>query len=176
MKLTGYSIVCIAALITICSCAKERKPEHLSVAYDPEIEDVLYPADSACRDIAAFDSLCMAHFHGDAPPAKAFTIRAIDLVSALGLPYDSNSCTFKHVRVYMGYNPEHQFKLFVVPVKGAELSPPNINAGQDYLLNSEGHGVPVQPGPTGIRTQYVLDLNTPCPSTCDMSSPLMQKQ
>lgn len=178
-------LLCIALCATIMlapACRQQHQAQEKTLSsqqgtvHNPGIARILYAADSARNDIALFDSLCTAHFQNNVP-AKAFTIRAIDLFDALGMPYDSSVCTYTHIRVYMGYQKAgHNFKLFIVPVKDASLNPPIISAGIDYLLDSQGHAVPPQPWPKGGNSrQFVLDLNTPCPSTCDMGSPLMKE-
>lgn len=176
MKTSLLFSVCCAALLCHTSCRPEKPEQQPIPPQESGMGRILYPADSAIVDIASFDSLCAVHFPPNAQPAKAFTISAIDLLSALGMPFDSTACKFDYVRVYMGYNPQHQFKLFVVPVEGTHIGTPKDNAGRDCLLNANGHAVLPRPGSNDSTDLYVLDLNTPCPSTCDMGSPLMQNQ
>lgn len=92
-------------------------------------------------------------------PIKAYTIHAEDLMEVLGIP-DTASYKYHHVRAYLGMDTLNQFKLYLTPVEGANLGVVPKIAGTDVILkNAEG-------------AQYVLDLNAPCPATCDITSPL----
>lgn len=92
-------------------------------------------------------------------PIKAYTIHAEDLMEVLGIP-DTLACKYSHVRAYLGLDTLNQFKLYLTPVEGANLAASPKIAGNDVILkNAEG-------------AQYVLDLNAPCPATCDITSPL----
>lgn len=94
-------------------------------------------------------------------PIKAYTIHAEDLMEVLGIPEDSTKIyKYDHVRAYLGLDTLNQFKLYLTPVEGANLSASPKIAGTDVILkNPEG-------------APYVLDLNAPCPATCDLTSPL----
>lgn len=168
MKLSFLNILLLAGFTIIAACKQSEypnKPEHVNT-----ITEVLYSADSARNDISNFDSICSVLFNGEVP-VKAFTVRAVDLFGAMGIPYDSTSCTYHHIRVYLGYNAADKFKLFIVPVEGADLSTGSPAPGTDMMFNKSGRAVPASID--SLATEFVLDLNTPCPSTCDMSSPLM---
>lgn len=92
-------------------------------------------------------------------PIKAYTIHAEDLMEVLGIP-DTLLCKYSHVRAYLGLDTLNQFKLYLTPVEGANLAAVPKIAGNDVILkNAEG-------------AEYVLDLNAPCPATCDITSPL----
>ncbi len=94
-------------------------------------------------------------------PIKAYTIHAEDLMEVLGIPEtDPKIYKYDHVRAYLGLDTLNQFKLYLTPVEGANLSAVPKIAGNDVILkNAEG-------------APYVLDLNAPCPATCDLTSPL----
>lgn len=93
-------------------------------------------------------------------PIKAYTIHAEDLMEVLGIPDTTKIYKYDHVRAYLGLDTLNQFKLYLTPVEGADLSAVPKIAGTDVILkNAEG-------------AQYVLDLNAPCPATCDITSPL----
>ncbi|WP_160717499.1 hypothetical protein [Chitinophaga solisilvae] len=126
----------------------------------------------AQEDMAAYEKLCKSH--GEEIPVKGYTIRAVDLLAAMGMPpelADSPDCRFKHIRVYIGYRKKMGFKLYISPVDGACLKgsdPSKWQAGMDVLLDKHANPVPAgidTPRLTSLNT-YVLDLNAPCPKTC----------
>lgn len=93
-------------------------------------------------------------------PIKAYTIHAEDLMEVLGIQDTAKIYTYDHVRAYLGLDSLNSFKLYLTPVEGADLSAVPKIAGTDVILkNAEG-------------VEYVLDLNAPCPATCDLTSPL----
>lgn len=98
-------------------------------------------------------------------PFKAFTVRAVDLTEALGMPLSiSNKVKYNHVRVYIGLSEANQFKLFLTPVIGADLDAKPPVAGKDLILkrkirNAAGEMLNEEEG-------YVMDFAMPCPNTC----------
>jgi hypothetical protein len=137
---------------------------------------VVYHLTDAQKDVREFYQLCRDSLKG-LIPIKAYTIRAEDLLAALGMDpklVNSDQCIYHHVRVYLGFKKEQGFKLFMIPVEGADLSAPDSSAwqaGADILLDSTG-----KPGCRGSKVhlasadEYVLDLNAPCPTTCPSTS------
>ncbi|MBS1637775.1 MAG: hypothetical protein JST26_17805 [Bacteroidetes bacterium] len=114
---------------------------------------VKFPLDSAAVDVHRYDSICQKLL--GSVPVKGFTIRSRDLLEALGLPVEDTSiCEYKHARVYLGMDRTNQFKLFIVPVVGANLS-----------KDEGGEDVPLKDPDAGDQLS-VLDLNTPCPKVC----------
>jgi hypothetical protein len=94
-------------------------------------------------------------------PIKAYTIHAEDLLEVLGIPVSEPPIyEYSHVRAYLGLDSLNNFKLYLTPVVGANLSAVPKVAGTDVILQDED------------GKQYVLDLNAPCPATCDITSPL----
>jgi hypothetical protein len=182
-KTISYSLLLIS-MLTILACnnkAGEPTKDGGSACADDSVSTVLYPVDSARNAIQRFDSLSNALFtavdsaeghpaNGVAQvPIKAFTIRAVDLLAAMGMPTgyaDSSFCTYKHVRVYLGLTD--RFKLFIVPVHNADISAGN--GGEDYLVDSTG--IAIVPGTDPGQSRYVLDLNAPCPNTCAINNEL----
>lgn len=141
------------------------------------VSKVLCPLTTAFRDVQLFDSLSRAYL-GDSIPVRAYTIRAVDLLDALGMPdelADSAICKYKYIRAYLGYRKGKGFKLYIVPVVGASLKD-NIG-GCDIMLNSIGKAAVRTGGLTGYaeEEEYVLDLNAPCPKTCPDNSPFMHQ-
>lgn len=174
MKSLVFSIPVLALLLFSGSCGKSSvtvtTSEDTVDQSDTSISDVLYRADSARMDILRYDSLCTNVF-GDSNVVKAFTIGATDLMTALGITKVTPQ--FNHVRAYLGYTANNDFKLFIVPVQGALGSGPLYTSpGKDVLLDSKGKPAP---DTISLNKKYVLDLNAPCPSICDVNSPLTKK-
>ncbi|MEI3800356.1 MULTISPECIES: hypothetical protein [unclassified Chitinophaga] len=136
---------------------------------------------TARQRIQSYDSLCRLHWKG-AEPIEAYTIRAVDLLAAMGLPpelADSSICRFKHIRVYLGFQDKVGFKLYVVPVDNACMKgkdPAKWNAGTDVILDKDANPILANIDSTGIAAydKYVLDLNAPCPNTCPEPGPLKE--
>jgi len=134
------------------------------------------PLDTAVKNIKRYhsnikmyDSL-IAAAQGKKPdrkvPMKGFTVRAADLFEAMGMPVsDTTKATYKHIRVYFAMNKKNEFKLYLTPVEGANLSVNPPVAGKDVILNSKFFGF-------GGDGDYVLDFTQPCPTTCPTNSPL----
>lgn len=170
---TLLSSLALLICLSISACRTGGISEsHFTFTDTQSIQKVLYAADTAIGNIYCFDTLCESHL-GDSIPIRSFTIRSIDLLTALGIPADS--ARYQHARVYLAFNNcTNDFKLFIVPVDSADLDAGIV--GNDILLDSTGHGVPPknhkQYTPAELHSKYVLDLNTPCPSICDINSPL----
>lgn len=169
MKAPVLTLLPALILIAFAGCrpaASSDAGERSSAA----VKRVLYPADIARLDIQRYDSLCQYVFR-DTAAVRAFTIGAEDLLIALQLQTDIPA--YKHIRAYLGYTEDGQFKLFIVPVKGAAIVDDEGIAGTDVLLNKNGE--PVENPGEPLSAEYVLDLNAPCPSICDYQSPLMSR-
>ncbi len=122
---------------------------------------VRLPLDSALLYIRRYDSLYRTLFRVSAP-IKAFTIHSVDLFESMGMPAemrDSSICKYKRVRAYLGLDPNNVFKLMLVPVEELTGGTPADSAGKDIILKDR-------------MGKYVLDLNAPCPATCDFNSVL----
>lgn len=115
------------------------------------------PLASALANVKHYLDSCTKYL-GEAP-IKAYTIHANDMLMALGINPDSVHCGYTHARVYLGLNPDNEFKLYFTPVVGANLDPSVMDAGRDTILSDADGNL------------YVMDLNAPCPNTCDVSSP-----
>jgi hypothetical protein len=114
-------------------------------------------------------------------PTKAFTIHAGDFLGAIGYTQEqivaittANPLPFSHARIYLGANSVNnratELKLFLVPVRGAQINPSNqIIAGTDQIPNGAFESYP---GSEIQQGQFVFDLIAPCPGTCDLTSPL----
>ncbi|MEO5912319.1 MAG: hypothetical protein ABIP95_15640 [Pelobium sp.] len=182
MKTTSLKVMIVISLFAFVACTNnsEKKAtsnsDSLMQNYRPldSVPAVLASLKSTKANIKAYDSICRIQFK--TIPIKSFTVRAVDLFGAMGMPgnYADNSiCKYPHIRVYLGYDVKlGVFKLYVVPVEGADLA--KGISGKDVILNKKG--IPITKKENminGGNDQYVLDLNAPCPNTCDETSPLM---
>lgn len=170
-------LVCLSALLS--ACCKDAKTLDQPVAKAPEVandtilslQPLLYSLASASADIKSFDSLVCTMKKNNIITPKAYTIHNCDLLRAMGMSCDS--ATDMHVRVYLGYHAGVGLKLFVVPAKDvikSALTDSITAAGTDYFLDSTG--AIVRYNSNSGATYNVLDLNAPCPNTCDKGSPL----
>lgn len=91
-------------------------------------------------------------------PIRAFTVRAADLLEAMGLPA-TDSVKYDHVRIYFGMDANDGFKLYLTPVDSADLSSDPPKAGVDVILQGKYRGL-------GTDGKYVMDFAAPCPNTC----------
>lgn len=97
-------------------------------------------------------------------PIRAYTVHANDMLLSLGIDPSTVKPQYNYARVYLGLDANNNFKLYFTPVSGADLKPGVMNPGTDVILKDEdGNG-------------YVMDLNAPCPNTCDVNSPLYNPQ
>jgi hypothetical protein len=146
-----------------------------------------YGIEQAQKDIDSFQALLdtvIGHAGQAGLPKGAingivgYTIDATDLVHALGTFIQEDKTigvTYPFVRVYLGFNnDEGKFKLFVVPVS---TSDPADKCGKDmFFIEPQSMITPpryyIGTGEANLKC-FVLDLISPCPSTCDVSSPLV---
>jgi hypothetical protein len=143
------------------------------------VNRVLVPLTKALKDIYSYDSLNRLHWKGTTP-IESYTIRAVDLLAAMGMPAtlaDSSICRFKYVRVYMAFRNKVGFKLYIMPVDNACLKgndPSKWKGGNDVLLDKNGNPIMIPLDSTAIASddEYLLDLNAPCPNTCPSGKPL----
>ena len=99
---------------------------------------------------------------------KCFTVRAQDLLMAMGIDYSQLNLPYSHVRAYLGYHLG-SFKLFFVPVQGASLcAKPVAQGGADIMLDTLGNPDTLQN--VANNSLRVLDLNVPCPNVCPNNS------
>lgn len=102
-----------------------------------------------------------------AAPINSFTMRGIDALEVLGrrkyLPADSldflaNTLAF---RVYLGLDDSLRFKLFVVKVSGVNFREGNMGKDLPFIEGAQSGAKG-----KGVGSEFVLDVNKPCPSTC----------
>lgn len=167
MKTMLHFVLLIGLIITVAACKKKRQ------TFPSNLAQLVVSVDAAQKDVLSFDSLCKAHLY-DSTPIKSYTIRAADLLGALGMDPDlvnSDSCKFKHIRAYIGYQNGTGFKLFLVPVKGANIGGTDERSwtgGEDVPLDNNGNPIDAEERQLGV-VENVLDLNAPCPNTCGKS-------
>lgn len=191
MKRKLFILALLSGLITATGCKHQPSDKTEKVTATIK-DDCGQPMDNASLVLShltiarehtlAYDRLWRRQHGKDAAPIHAFTIRAVDLLAALGMPATlavSDSCRFKHIRVYMGYDSSKAgFKLYIVPVDGACLKGKNSStwyAGTDVLLDKYANPImAAESGSSGMVSTdtYVLDLNAPCPNTCPKETPL----
>lgn len=144
--------------------------ENLTVA-----QPALYAVSLATAEagIKNYKALMKQNFTG--VPVNAFTIRVEDFLEVIGYTREqianlpAAATPHSHARMYMGYDSVAGYKLYLVPVDGANLTPPTIVAGTDKIPNGDYQGLPTDRVATG---NFVYDLVAPCPSSCDTTSPL----
>ncbi|TND08345.1 MAG: hypothetical protein FD123_2376 [Bacteroidetes bacterium] len=168
MKKTSIFAAVAASVMILYSCSNQPaavKPSQSAAAVPvgDHGTTVRVPLDTARKNIYRYDTLSQAIFakFPHHVPIRAYTIHAGDMLEALGMPAaDSAICQYKHARVYIGLDYNYSFKLYFTPVDSASLGGDNPVAGVDVILQDS------------LGKSYVLDLNAPCPNTCDVNSPL----
>jgi hypothetical protein len=157
--------VVVAAMAALCSC--KGKPEAPTKTPPPTTEEKktvvedhvgvppnYVPKDTALADIHNFAVHCRDDYNKFS--LRAFTLHTVDLFEGLGLNIENCPIdTTDHLRGYLGMRPDGEFKFYFVKVVGAHLPD---DAGHDTCIVYDGE-------------EYVLDLNAPCPNTCDYTSP-----
>lgn len=138
------------------------------------VQPALYAVSLATAEegIKSYKALMRQNFTGI--PVNAFTIRVDDFLEVIGYTREqiaqlpAPATPHSHARMYMGYDSVAGYKLYLVPVDGANLNPP-VKPGLDVIPSGEYQGLPGEKPSIG---EYVYDLIAPCPSSCDTTSPL----
>lgn len=174
MKKLIYSLllaVGLAAIVTACNdhtgsaVTGEKKKKHMD-----SVGAVLTPRDTAISNIKRFLTMQGSYLKGIV--IRGYTIRAVDLFGALGIPgsyVDSPMCRYTHIRVYLGLDRDSAFRLYILPTKNVSLD--SSQGGQDLYLDSLGNIL--DPTTQVAASPFVLDLNAPCPNTCATNPPLL---
>lgn len=164
------------AIIIVSASSCNNRPSASGAANNLKLSDttvstVLYKAADALKNIAIYDTLSKKYLKMEAP-INSFTINAVDLMAALGIPANTVNPKFNYVRAILGFDSLAGFKLFLVPVVGANLS--LGNAGRNVYLNSNGiANDTINSANFATGNEYVLDLNAPCPKTCPPSDAVL---
>ena len=111
-----------------------------------------------------------------------FTVDRQDLFQTVQLDVSTPGCPvtskYEYARAYIGYDTAtHQFHIFFTPVEGvvADSAGNIVSPGKDVILKGPYGNIDRQTGrrlSNGKSGQeeigpYMLDLNAPCPTTCD---------
>jgi hypothetical protein len=157
------AIMCLIATQSCNNAEKtetktEEQPKKEAVTSNLLKSSVRVPLKDAQDNIVRFNNMCLEKF--GSVPIRAYTIHAADLLEVLGLDVsDTTKCKYKYARAYLGLDSSNDFKLYLTPIDSADLSSSPKKAGKDVILKDKDGS-------------YVLDLNAPCPMTCDFTSPL----
>ncbi|WP_370090027.1 hypothetical protein [Ekhidna sp.] len=162
----NLSIVMLVLLAL--SCQQQNSDQAMESSYEvqdsePSMYAVSY--EEAKKNITYYDTMAYKFLKTD--PIKAFTIRSVDLIEAIGLPPSADAKSkYKHVRIYLGLDSAtNQFKVYMTPVEGAKLSAGK--AGKDVILDGPYEGIPDSNGDVSESDgQYMMDFSAPCPKTC----------
>jgi hypothetical protein len=169
MKNLFYFLICITIVF---SCTKAEKPMEINTTADrPKPIDTAEYAlslDSAIVYTKRFDSVARATFKG-ATPIKAYTIRSVDLLEAMGIS-KKTKVTYDYVRIYLGMDFTNTFRMVLTPVVDADL--PKGIAGKDVILKGPYKRTISDTEFVVEDDSYVLDFTAPCPATCPTGSPL----
>ncbi len=161
-KTFKVSLSWLAILLTACQ-ATTNDSQQSPVSTNPDNGDTgktMYAVSftKAKENITRYDDISKEIF--TKTPVKAWTIRSVDLLEAMGMPVENPiQAKFKHVRMYLGLSQDSTFKLYLTPVEGAKLSSKPPIAGKDVILSGEYDGL-------GDDGEYMLDFTSPCPTTC----------
>jgi hypothetical protein len=163
MKKVIYMLACLPLAF---GCAKDK-----TTNTEEHIAEYALPLDSAVSYVTRYDSI-VKKVLDNSIPIKAYTIRAVDLMEALGMPLeDTVKVKYNHIRVYMGMDAKNNFRLMLTPVNNADIV--SGIPGEDVILDghysasTKNSGEPINIG------QYVLDFTGPCPNSCPVQSPLI---
>ena len=170
------TVICSTLIVSFLTIAACKSTPRLKLTNDEKnslsVDSVLTRASTADSGKSYYYALCDTVFKERDTPLISYTIRAQDLLAAMGLSANVlDSVTFKYVRVYLGYaknDGRHRlkgFRLYINPVQGADLDGNPVSPGIDIMLDSLGHPILDRKGAVSA-TPYVLDLNAPCPKTC----------
>jgi len=158
------TIMAVVLILSSCSNGSSNKKEtDLKAAETPKsiIREVAF--DSATADIKRYGDFWRSQQGSPGyinQVTRAFKIPASDLIGVLQPSGSINTilseCTYKYARAYLGLDVNNTMHLYFTPVEddGSE-------AGKDVIL-------------TNGSEKIVFDLTSPCPNTCDVSSPLYQ--
>lgn len=151
MKRTIYILVCCCAL----ACAPEKKnTDNQEAQGKPEYALAL---DSAIAYTRRFDDTTRTIL--GKVPIKAYTVRAADLLEAMGLPPTEN-VPYTHARIYIGLDQSNNFRLFLTPVEGADLTANPPVLGKDVYMKWAS-----TVGAASVD-EFVYDFTSPCPNSC----------
>jgi hypothetical protein len=158
------TIIAVVLILSSCSNGSSNKKEtEVKAADTPKsvIREVAF--DSAKADIKRYGDFWRSQQGSQGyinEVTRAFKIPAADLIAVLKPSGSINTilseCTYHHARAYLGLDVNNTIHLYFTPVEDN-----GTEAGKDVIL-------------TNGNEKIVFDLTSPCPNTCDASSPLYQ--
>lgn len=166
MKKVIYILACV---VSLSSCTQTETKTTLPTQ-EENIAEYALPLDTAIAFTRRYNNLALRVL-GDSAPIKSYTIRAIDLLEAMGMPLAyADSAAYDHVRVYIGVDSRNKFRLLLTPVDGAVIS--KGISGEDKILEGLFTSGLRSSTDNPLSGQYVMDFTGPCPNSCATSSPL----
>jgi hypothetical protein len=166
MKKVIYILACIISL----SACKQKETKTTNTTQEENAAEYALPLDTAVAYTQRYNALALEILK-DSAPIKAYTIRAVDLMEALGMPLEyASSAKYSHVRVYIGMDSNNKFRLLLTPVEGADII--KEVAGNDIILKGLFTSGTVTSGDPVLDGEYVMDFTGPCPNSCSTYSPL----
>ena len=150
-------------LLVLAGCKNNEKKDNAALENPPTNKGVIYKDTvrllTAQNHIRNYLNGCDSLFH-DKIPIRSYSINKSDIFGVLGVTSVPN-CAFDHCRVYIGLTKDNKFKLYMTPtVLKPDPNSPNNSIYMDTILKDSN------------GKQFLYDLNAPCPSTCDKTSPL----
>ncbi|WP_430402706.1 hypothetical protein [Fluviicola sp.] len=153
-------------LLVLAGCKNDEKKDNAALENPPTNKGVVYKDTvsllTAQNHIRNYLNGCDSLFQ-DKIPIRSYSINKSDIFGILGVTSVPN-CTYDHCRVYIGLTAEYKFKLYMTPtvLKVTRNSNGSIDSTYvDFILYDSVN-----------KRSFVYDLNAPCPSTCDKTSPL----
>lgn len=169
MKKVFYLLGCIT-LLSACT-QKEKTETSTTTAQEATVAEYALPLDTAIAYAKRYNYMANKVLK-DPAPIRAYTIRAADLLEAMGLPLNYvDSAMYDHVRVYIGMDANNKFRLLLTPVENADIA--NGKAGDDVILKGPFSSGNATSGDPVMQGQYVMDFTGPCPNSCS-TGPLNQ--
>ncbi len=166
MKKVIYILACV---VSLASCT-QTETKTILTAQEENIAEYALPLDTAIAYTQRYNDLAVRVLN-DSAPIRSYTIRAVDLLEAMGLPIAyADSAAYNHVRVYLGVDSDNKFRLLLTPVDGADITKdiPGEDKILEGLFTSGLRSATANP----LSGQYVMDFTGPCPNSCSASSPL----
>ncbi len=170
MKKVIYILACITSL----SACTQQDTKPTTLVQEEHMAEYALPLDTAVDYVKRYNTLAMEVLK-DSAPIKSYTIRAADLIEAMGMPLSYvDSVKYDHVRVYIGVDGNNKFRLLLTPVQGANIY--KDIAGNDVILEGAFTSGPRSAGANASQGKYVMDFTGPCPNSCSANSPLNYNQ
>ena len=173
MKKNRYFIILCAVIIIACTQNEKKQVNADELPIDPltiiDTASFALDMDSAILYAAHYDSVAKKAL-GQPAPIKAYTVRATDLLEVLGISKKTKT-KYQFVRVYLGFDFNNKFRLFLTPAEGADIR--TGHGGRDIVLHGlHTHGLADSVSVTR-EGEYMLDFTAPCPNSCPSNSKII---